>query len=88
MPFKLVLTGVTGRIGGEVLTQALRNPYITSIIALARRVLPDAHKSPKLELIVVNDFKSYPDDVIAKLSGADGCVWYQAHPRLHKYCKC
>jgi uncharacterized protein YbjT (DUF2867 family) len=78
MPFKLILTGVTGHIGGEVLAQALRNPYITSIIALARRPLPDAHKSPKLELIVVNDFKSYPDDVVAKLSGADGCVWYPA----------
>ena len=78
MPFKLILTGVTGFAGGEVLVQALRNPNITSIIALARRPLPEAHQSPKLEVVVVTDFKHYSDELVAKLSGADGCIWYRA----------
>ncbi|CAG8983331.1 hypothetical protein HYALB_00007459 [Hymenoscyphus albidus] len=34
---KLIVTGATGFVGTEVLRQALRNPEITEIIALARK---------------------------------------------------
>lgn len=76
MTFKLILTGITGRIGGEVLQQSLKNPSVTSVIALARRPVPELASHPKLDLVVVKDFKQYPDELIAQLSGADGCIWY------------
>lgn len=73
---KFVLTGCTGFIGGEVLAQCLRNPAITSIIALSRRNLPDAvTKDPKLQVVVMEDFNSYPDSVLKGLSGANACIW-------------
>lgn len=77
MPYKLILTGVTGRIGSVVLAQALQNASITSIIALVRRPAPQLVQSSKLELIVAKNFEEYSHEDIDKLSGADGCIWYE-----------
>lgn len=72
-----ILTGCTGFIGGEVLLQCLRNPAITSVIALSRRQLPEAvAKDPKLNVVILKDFNSYPDSVLEQLQGADACIWY------------
>jgi len=71
---KLILTGVTGFIGGEVLSQCLRNSAITSVVALSRRELNDV-KNSKLEVVVVEDFSKYPESILKKLSGADACIW-------------
>jgi len=39
--------------------------YITSIVALSRRNLPDAiGNNPKLQVVIMNDFNSYPDPVL------------------------
>ncbi|KAF4633899.1 hypothetical protein G7Y89_g4214 [Cudoniella acicularis] len=73
---KFILTGCTGFIGSEVLSQCLRNPSITSIIALSRRELPKAvANDPKLKVLIMKDFNNYPDSVIKELSGADACIW-------------
>jgi uncharacterized protein YbjT (DUF2867 family) len=72
---KVIVTGVTGFIGGEVLSQCLKNSSVTSIIALSRRTLPNPIKDPKLEVVVMKDFNSYPDSVLKQLSGADACIW-------------
>ena len=76
MTFKIILSGVTGRIGKEVLAQALENSTITSVIALSRRPLPDLAWHAKVEVLVLKDFKMYPDDIVGKLIDADGCIWY------------
>jgi len=75
MGFKIILSGVSGRIGSQVLHQALRNPSVSSVVALSRRPLPGLAGHSKLETVVLEDFTKYADEVIAKLSGADGCVW-------------
>jgi dihydrodipicolinate reductase len=75
MTIKLVLSGITGRIGSQVLKQALRNPAISSVIALSRRQLPDIEGHGKLEVVLIQDFTRYSDEVLVKLSGADGCIW-------------
>lgn len=75
MTFKIILSGVTGRIGKEVLDQALQNPTITSVIALSRRPLPDFARNGKVKVLLLNDFTDYSDDVVAELVGADGCIW-------------
>jgi nucleoside-diphosphate-sugar epimerase len=74
---KVILTGVTGFIGSEVLTQCCKNPAITSIIALSRRPLStDITKDPRVEIIVLKDFTAYSKEVIEQLEGADACIWY------------
>jgi nucleoside-diphosphate-sugar epimerase len=72
---KFILTGCTGFIGSEVLSQCIRNPTITSIIALSRRSLPETVNDPKLKTVIMNDFKTSPDAVLDELSGADACIW-------------
>ena len=72
---KLILSGVTGRIGAQVLHHALRDPSVTSVVALSRRPLPDLAYHNQLEVILLEDFTKYNDGVIEKLSGADGCIW-------------
>lgn len=76
MTFKLVLSGVTGRIGKQVLHQALRDSTITSVIALSRRSLPDLVRDAKLKVRVLENFNVYPDDVVAELQDANACIWY------------
>ena len=74
---KFILTGCTGFIGGEVIYQCLRNPSITSVVALTRRKLPETFTTnPKLKEVVMKDFNAYPESVLKELSGADACIWY------------
>jgi uncharacterized protein YbjT (DUF2867 family) len=69
---KVILLGSTGFIGKAVLDQCLKSPAITSLIALSRRDLP-AH--PKLTVVIIENFKLYPDSVLELLRGADACIW-------------
>jgi len=78
---KLIVTGATGLVGTEVILQCMKNPKITSIIALSRRPVKapenagkDADTS-KLKNIIVNDFTNYPDDIKTQLADADACIW-------------
>jgi hypothetical protein len=74
---KLILTGCTGFIGSEVLSQCLRNPTIISVVALSRRILPDSvSNDPKLQVVIMKDFNSYSDLVLKELAGANACIWY------------
>jgi|TARA_R110002003_G_scaffold357_8_gene19149 uncharacterized membrane protein len=75
MTFKLIISGVSGKIGAQVLDQALRNPVVSRVVALSRRPLPDLVHHHRLDIVVLEDFTQYADEVIAKLSGADGCIW-------------
>lgn len=70
---KVILTGSTGFIGNNVLLQCLSNPAITSIVALSRRELKI--KNPKLEVIIHEDFSSYPPTLISQLADADACIY-------------
>ncbi|KAJ6000091.1 hypothetical protein N7481_000500 [Penicillium waksmanii] len=69
---KVILAGSTGFIGRETLNQCLRNPAITSVVALSRRDLP-AHG--KLQVTLMKDFVSYPASVRENLKDAEACIW-------------
>ncbi|KAI9745725.1 MAG: hypothetical protein M1818_001261 [Claussenomyces sp. TS43310] len=78
---KLIVTGSTGFVATEVIRQALCNPAITSIVALARRATavpqnagPRADAA-KLKSVVCEDFENYPESVKQELAGADACIW-------------
>ena len=73
---KIILTGSTGFIGGEVLAQCLKNPAITFIVVLSRRELSKEISDPRLKVIIMKSFTQYPDSVLEELAGADACIWY------------
>ncbi|KAH7386189.1 hypothetical protein BKA64DRAFT_680342 [Cadophora sp. MPI-SDFR-AT-0126] len=73
---KVILTGSTGMIGKEVLTQSINNASLAEIIVLSRRPLPPSYPtSPKIKTIIIEDFLSYPASVLQELSGAEACIW-------------
>ena len=79
---KLIVTGATGFVGTEVIRQALQNPVITSVVALARKpVQPPSNaranvNQSKLQAVVLEDWTSpYPDAVKEHIKGADACIW-------------
>ncbi|KAI9830715.1 MAG: hypothetical protein M1819_005379 [Sarea resinae] len=80
---KLIVAGSTGYVATEVIRQAISDPAITSIVALARRVTavpPNATvvDAAKLKSVVCGDFGNYPESVKRELAGADACIWLLA----------
>ncbi|TVY75984.1 hypothetical protein LSUE1_G007785 [Lachnellula suecica] len=72
---KIILTGSTGFIGGEILTQCLEHASITSIVVLSRRPIESLASHPKAKVVIMEDFKTYPEAVIQEISDADACIW-------------
>jgi NAD dependent epimerase/dehydratase family enzyme len=80
---KVILAGSTGLIGGAILRRAIKEPAITSIVALSRRQLPDdVSKEGKVKTVIMKDFSVYSEDTIAELRGAEACIWFVV-PRSH-----
>jgi nucleoside-diphosphate-sugar epimerase len=81
---KVILTGSTGFIGGEVLKQCLSNPQIDSLVVLSRRDLPHLNSKPKAKVIIIKDFIQYSSDAVNEFEDSDACIWYylfhQPHP--------
>jgi len=69
---KVIVTGVTGMVGEGVLLECLANPEIERVLAVSRR--PSGHAHPKLEELLVPDFREL-GGVEARLSGYDGCFY-------------
>jgi NAD dependent epimerase/dehydratase family enzyme len=73
----LILTGATGLVGSGVLHQMINSSNITTISILSRRPVPQAEGHEKVKVIIQKDFNSYPNELLEKLNGAEGCVWAQ-----------
>ncbi|KAI1454148.1 hypothetical protein F4805DRAFT_440877 [Annulohypoxylon moriforme] len=73
---KVIITGSTGYVGSEVIRQAIADERITHIFALTRKPLPeDLAKNSKVTVIEHQDFSTYPPELLAKLAGAEACIW-------------
>jgi uncharacterized protein YbjT (DUF2867 family) len=77
----IILTGATGTVGAPVLRHCLATPAITQLSILSRRqfTLPigdnlDVHKA---QVIVHEDYSTYPEELSKRLKGAEGCIWAQ-----------
>ena len=72
---KIVLSGSTGYIGGEVLTQCLNHPSITSVLILTRRHPGALAENPKVKVIIVKDFTLYDELTLNELKTANAAIW-------------
>ena len=74
---KVIVTGATGLVGGALVRQCIKDARITHALVLTRRPLPeDVTKSNKITVIEHADFSTYPPELLEKLAGAEGCLWY------------
>jgi uncharacterized protein YbjT (DUF2867 family) len=73
----LILTGATGLVGSAVLSHMLTLPttQINQISILSRKPVPMAEGHPHVTVIMHDDFGSYPQELLDRLKGAEGCVW-------------
>ena len=73
---KLAIAGATGFVGAEVLSQCLKSSSVDSMVVFSRRPLPqETTSNPKLKVLVLHDFLTYPENVIKELAGTEGCIW-------------
>lgn len=69
---RIILTGVTGMVGEGVLLECLEDPAVEHVLAVSRK--PTKHTHPKLEQLLLPDFKD-TGAVEATLTGYDGCFY-------------
>jgi len=72
---KVVLSGSTGYIGGEVLRECLNHPSITSVVILARRDPGNLDDNAKAKVMIVKDFTAYDEATISEIRTADATIW-------------
>ena len=75
---KVIVTGATGLVGGQVLRECIANDSITHVYAFSRRQIQDdaIAKDPKVEVILHDDFTAWPASVLDQVSDAEACLWY------------
>ncbi|KAL8857217.1 MAG: hypothetical protein Q9178_006272 [Gyalolechia marmorata] len=83
---KLIVTGATGLVGSEVIRLALRNPAVTSVVAIARKPVlgltnvGSESQTSKLQSVILEDWTSpYPESVIQHVQHADALTNLAAH---------
>lgn len=69
---RILLTGATGLVGRGVLGECLQAPDVVRVVVLGRH--PSGHVDPKLEEILVPDFRDLRD-VEARLHPFDACLY-------------
>jgi hypothetical protein len=73
---KVILTGASGLIGSELLSQLIQNASITSIIILSRRPLDEiAATDPRIKVFVIKNFLEYEDEAVKEMAGAKAVFW-------------
>jgi uncharacterized protein YbjT (DUF2867 family) len=72
MKIRAVITGATGMVGEGVLHEALKHPYIESVLIINRRASGLTH--PKLKEIVHGDFHNL-SSIESQLKGYNACFF-------------
>src|SRR4051812_11039881 len=71
-PMRVILTGVTGMVGEGVMLECLESGAVEKVLSVSRK--PTNHAHPKLEQLLVPDFRKL-SDVQAKLTDYDACFY-------------
>ncbi|KAF4469179.1 hypothetical protein FALBO_3927 [Fusarium albosuccineum] len=73
---KVIVTGATGMVGKEIVRNCLADPRITKVVILTRRAVSmDIESHPKADVMMLQDFSRYSDDLLRRLEGASACLW-------------
>ncbi|KAF4994080.1 hypothetical protein FGRMN_5995 [Fusarium graminum] len=73
---KVVVTGATGVVGNEIVKHCLADARITKLVILTRKAVSmDIECHPKADVIMVQDFARYSDQVLRQLEGSSACLW-------------
>jgi len=70
---KIILTGATGFVGGEILKRLSAKPDVERITCLTRTA--PATLPPKTAVILHSDFSRYDDQLLDTISDHSGCIW-------------
>jgi hypothetical protein len=70
---KIVLTGATGFVGGEVLAQLVDHTEIDRVTCLSRKPLSRSHD--KIASILIEDFAAYDEHVLEQIEDHSACIW-------------
>ncbi|KAM0306531.1 hypothetical protein HYE67_002542 [Fusarium culmorum] len=88
---KVVVTGATGLVGNDIVKQCLSDTRITKVVILTRKaVTMDIESHPKADVIMVQDFSRYSDDLLRRIEGSSACLWAigarpdHSHSHSHK----
>jgi hypothetical protein len=73
----LIIAGATGHVGSGILAYLLSLPehQRDRIIILSRRPVEMAEGKPNVEVILHEDFSSYPSELLNRLKDARGVIW-------------
>lgn len=76
---RLILTGATGVVGSAALNHILSLPAgeIPALYIISRSPVPAAENKPNVTVIQHTNYNEYPQELLDKLKGADGCIWAQ-----------
>lgn len=74
---EVIVAGATGFVGKAVVAQCIANPKIAVVHVLTRRNIDvDLNSSPKVHVILHQDFQNYPQQLLEQLQASQGCIWY------------
>ncbi|PNP44114.1 hypothetical protein TGAM01_v203344 [Trichoderma gamsii] len=73
---KVIVAGVTGHAGSEIVNHCFADERITKVIILTRKsVAIDVESHPKAEVVLHQDFSQYPEEMMRRFEGAEICLW-------------
>ncbi|KAJ3510389.1 hypothetical protein NM208_g15537 [Fusarium decemcellulare] len=82
---KVIVTGATGMVGKEIVRNCLADPRITKVVILTRRAVSmDIESHPKADVMMLQDFSRYSDDLLRRLEGASACLCFLLAARLRR----
>jgi nucleoside-diphosphate-sugar epimerase len=74
---KVVVVGATEPVGSHVARACLNEERITKVFIITRKEpIEEIAKSPKVEVILHQDFASWSGDLMKRLDGVEAYLWY------------
>jgi nucleoside-diphosphate-sugar epimerase len=70
---KILLTGATGFVGSKMLESLIASFEVDEVICLSRRPLTTS--SPKVTVVLHEDFEHYDEALLDWLAECDACIW-------------
>ncbi|TVY64711.1 hypothetical protein Focb16_v016010 [Fusarium oxysporum f. sp. cubense] len=63
-------------VGNEIVKHCLADARITKVVILTRKAVSmDIESHPKADVIMIQDFARYSDEVLRRLEGSSACLW-------------